>query len=267
MSSLIIGVIGGTRNAGKEALEWAPEVGRLVGERGSILLTGGEPIVENSVKAKTMCAARDAGTLHSPTGIVGIIPSRPDGFVGVVLDERNPTSYGLYLYTGVHSYERNVLTGILPDVLIVLAGGEGTLSEAAYAIDAHRPLLFLGSRDLLRQSLVSLKGNVIRIIDKLDEVCYRSHDMVESLSHVLQGTNASYPALDCSSPADAIGGLSSFSLTGLNTSERYPDLRKHPLQNFKNEFEDKLDKLERLIQNKAPNQAAPSDQKAPLPGR
>lgn len=208
-----------------------------------------------------MCSAKGAGIPSAPAGMIGVLP-RESG--GVVLDESDPASYSLLLYTGVSSYERNVLTGVVPDATIVLAGEAGTLSETAYAIAARRPLLFLDSRSFLRQSLANLKNEVREIIDQLGEKSYPATEMVNALGEVLTAGSfdPAYPAFDVSSPEEAIRKLESLRLTSLGVKGRYPTLMTHQLRSFRQDFELKLGRLEILLKQNAPNPGPQPDDTA-----
>ncbi len=125
-SRIRIGVIGGSR-AKTEALSQAHEVGRLIAERGAILVCGGLA----GVMAEAARGAHSAGGLT-----VGILPgTRPA--------EANP-HIDVALATGL-GYTRNSLVAMNADVLIAIAGEYGTLSEIAFGRIYGKTVVGLGS--------------------------------------------------------------------------------------------------------------------------
>jgi uncharacterized protein (TIGR00725 family) len=110
-----VAVIGGSR-PGKEALGQAFEVGRLLAERGAVLVCGGLGGVMEA-------AARGARTAGGLT--IGILP-------GADTRDANP-SIDIPIATGL-GYTRNSLVVMNADVVIAVDGEYGTLSEIAYGL-------------------------------------------------------------------------------------------------------------------------------------
>jgi uncharacterized protein (TIGR00725 family) len=123
---LRVGVIGGSRPEKAAALV-AETVGRLVAERGGVVVCGGlGGIMEAACRG-----ARAAGGLS-----IGILPggdpAAANGFVDI------PVATGL-------GYTRNSLVALNADVLIAIDGEYGTLSEIAYGIIYGKEVIGLGT--------------------------------------------------------------------------------------------------------------------------
>ena len=115
---------------GDEQSVAAAEVGRLVAERGGVVVCGGR----GGVMESACRGAKDAGGLT-----VGILPgddrSQANPFVDVVL----PTGLG---------ESRNALVVAAADVVIAIGGGYGTLSEIALALKAGKRVIGLDTWDI-----------------------------------------------------------------------------------------------------------------------
>ena len=103
----------------------AEAIGRLVAERGGILVTGGR----GGVMEAACRGAKSAGGLT-----VGILP-------GESREEANPY-VDIALPTGLGN-ARNALTVLAGDVVILVAGGAGTLSEVGLALAYGKPVVAL----------------------------------------------------------------------------------------------------------------------------
>lgn len=121
-----IGLIGGSR-AGKKFLEIAEDVGRLVAERGGILVCGGMA----GVMEAACRGAKEAGGLT-----IGIIPGGRRADANAWVDVPIATGMG---------YTRNSLVAMNSDVLIAVDGEYGTLSEIAYAMIYEKKVIGLGT--------------------------------------------------------------------------------------------------------------------------
>ena len=127
--SPIIGVIGGGECGGK-ALEQAYEVGRLIAERGGVLICGGlGGVMEAAAKG-----AFEAGGLT-----IGVIP-------GFSADDANPY-IAVPIVTGL-SHARNIIIVRTCEVAIAISGSFGTLSEIAFALKLEKPVVSLGSWEI-----------------------------------------------------------------------------------------------------------------------
>jgi uncharacterized protein (TIGR00725 family) len=122
----VIGVMGGAI-ASEEALEHAFEIGRLIAERGWVLLNGGRNagVMEASARG-----ARTAGGL-----VVGILPGDTTTGVAPAVDIAIPTGMG---------DARNAINVLASHVVVALPGGAGTVSEVALALKSGRKVVLLG---------------------------------------------------------------------------------------------------------------------------
>ncbi len=121
----VVGVIGSGDPSDRED-KMAMEVGRLIAERGAVLVCGGlSGIMEASSRG-----ASEAGGLT-----LGILP-------GEDRDQANP-----YITIPVPSgmgVGRNILIVRTADALIAMKGRTGTLSEIALALNTGKPVVDLG---------------------------------------------------------------------------------------------------------------------------
>jgi hypothetical protein len=125
---IVIGVMGAAQ-CDEEIYQQAYRVGRLIAERGAVLLCGGlSGVMEASAKG-----AKDAGGLT-----VGVLPgssereSRPNPYIDVAI------------FTGM-SDARNAINVRSSDVIIAISGGYGTLSEIAHGLKIGKPVVLLHS--------------------------------------------------------------------------------------------------------------------------
>jgi len=124
-----VAVIGGSR-PGREALEQAFEVGRLLAEGRAVLVCGGLGGVMDA-------AARGARTAGGLT--IGILP-------GADTRDANP-SIDIPVATGL-GYTRNSLVVMNADAVIAVDGEYGTLSEIAYGLIYGKKVIGLGTWDV-----------------------------------------------------------------------------------------------------------------------
>jgi uncharacterized protein (TIGR00725 family) len=123
----------GPGDARPDELALAEQVGRLLGERGALLVCGGLGGVMEA-------ACRGAKSAGGST--VGILPG---------LDRSAANPYvDVALATGLGE-ARNALVVRAADSLIAIGGGFGTLSEIGLALKTGKPVVGLGSWELGRQ--------------------------------------------------------------------------------------------------------------------
>jgi uncharacterized protein (TIGR00725 family) len=109
------------------ALHFAEEVGRLIAERGGVLVTGG---LSGVMEAASRGAKRANGL------VVGILP----GF-----DKRDANEYvDLAITTGM-GWMRNTLTVRAADAVIMISGGIGTLNELTVAYELKPTVILEGT--------------------------------------------------------------------------------------------------------------------------
>jgi hypothetical protein len=126
---LIIGIIGG-RNVKDNLLIIAEEVGRLIGEKGLLMLCGGlSGVMEAAAKG-----AKAAGGLT-----IGILPQDKKEYANPYIDIPIATGLGI---------GRNVIIARTADVLIAIGGEYGTLSEIAFALQLGKPVIGISTWDI-----------------------------------------------------------------------------------------------------------------------
>ncbi len=110
-----IGVIGGS-SPPPEALDKAYRVGKLIAERGAILVCGGL----GGVMEAASRGAKEAGGL-----VIGILPGQDFSSANPYVDIPISTAIG---------YLRNALVVLNSHALVAVDGSYGTLSEISYAL-------------------------------------------------------------------------------------------------------------------------------------
>lgn len=128
MRRRLIGVIGSSLGT-PEQLRMAESVGRLIAERGAVLLCGGM----TGVMEAAARGAQQAGGLT-----IGILP-------GANAYESPPNEFiEIPLFTGMRE-GRNYLIACASEGLIAIGGGYGTLSEIALGLRMGKPVVLLDS--------------------------------------------------------------------------------------------------------------------------
>jgi omega-amidase len=155
----LIGVMGAGEGADPEALQLAEDLGVAIARRGWGLLTGGRP-------CGVMAAACRGATAVEGHLVVGVLPG--DG--GDPAGGPEPTAaLDVALFTGM-GQARNVVNVLSSSVVVVCgAGGPGTVSEAAHALKAGRPLLLLATPPAWLELFGGLGGDV-QSCDTVEEV-------------------------------------------------------------------------------------------------
>ena len=121
-----IGVMG-PGSATDEEYAMAREVGRLIAEKGGVLICGGRG---GAMEAASRGAAEAGGT------VIGILP-------GFSESEANPY-VTVPVITGM-SHARNSINVWTSQAVIAVSGAYGTLSEIALALKCGRPVVALDS--------------------------------------------------------------------------------------------------------------------------
>ncbi|MHA2362389.1 MAG: TIGR00725 family protein [Candidatus Hodarchaeales archaeon] len=119
-----IGVIGDSECTEAE-LNLAYEIGYEIGKDKAILICGGR----GGIMEKAAHGCKDTGGL-----VVGILPSMSRLEGNKFLDVQIPTGLG---------WTRNSLVALSSDVLIIIGGRSGTLSEIAYGWMYDKPIVAL----------------------------------------------------------------------------------------------------------------------------
>ena len=136
----IVGVIGSGQN---EHANLAPELGRWLAAKGVHLLTGGGLGVMSSVSRAFY------ETPHRKGLVIGVLPSRPDdpqrrpwpGYPNPWVELPITTHLPLSGAQGTQPMSRNHINVLTSEALIILPGGEGTLSEVTLALRYQRPII------------------------------------------------------------------------------------------------------------------------------
>jgi predicted Rossmann-fold nucleotide-binding protein len=152
---VIVGAVGGDRQG-----RHAHAFGKAVAKSNCILLTGGGDHRGDEVKnaaVRGCLAARCDGAVGRA---IGILPSDQVRW-------ESADAWHLLLHTGLKHYLRNLLNGVTPDIVVVFAGGRGTLAEAAFAMAAGRPILFFGG-EAEEPAVVRLRRNFERYFSRGD---------------------------------------------------------------------------------------------------
>jgi uncharacterized protein (TIGR00725 family) len=123
----VVGVMGSGSDPGPEVLAAAERLGELIADRGWVLLTGGRA---SGVMDASARGASAAGGL-----VVGVLPDADGEGASRHLD--------IAIRTGIGD-ARNLVNVLSSDVVIAMAGGCGTLSEVAFALNAGRTVICLG---------------------------------------------------------------------------------------------------------------------------
>ncbi|MGQ9631934.1 MAG: TIGR00725 family protein [bacterium] len=128
-AKLMLGVIGG-RMAEDRLLKAALEVGRLIAQKGAILVCGGmSGVMEYAARG-----AKEAGGIT-----VGILPTDSKGDANPYIDIPIVTGLGI---------ARNVIVAKSSDAVIAVGGGYGTLSEIAHSLQIGKAVISLESWEI-----------------------------------------------------------------------------------------------------------------------
>jgi len=115
----------GSSEADEQMIEVAEQAGRLIAELGAAVVTGGR----DGIMAAASKGCADAGGT-----VIAVTPHTQ-------MDDVNPYAH-YHIPTGM-GWVRNAITGIAGDVVLVIGGAAGTLSEIAYAWMHDRPVVAL----------------------------------------------------------------------------------------------------------------------------
>jgi uncharacterized protein (TIGR00725 family) len=139
-----IAVIGGSR-PGRQALDTALEVGRLVARSGAVVVCGGLGGVMESASR----GAREEGGL-----VVGILPGNSPADANPWVD--------LPIATGL-GYTRNALVVMNADAIIAVDGEYGTLSEIAHGLILGKKVVGLRTWDVRGVTVAETAEEAVRL--------------------------------------------------------------------------------------------------------
>lgn len=117
----------GSSEPDEAMLELAEQAGAAVARVGAAVVTGGR---------RGIMAAASKGCAEAGGTVIGVTPH-------TAMHEVNPYVH-YHIPTGM-GWSRNCITGIAGDVIVVVGGMAGTLSEIAYAWMYERPILALSA--------------------------------------------------------------------------------------------------------------------------
>jgi uncharacterized protein (TIGR00725 family) len=120
----------GPGSAGEEEIAAAQEAGRLIAERGALLVCGG---LGGVMEAACRGAHEAGGTT------LGLLPGDDRREANEFVDIAVPTVLG---------EGRNALVVRVADAVVAIGGGYGTLSEIALALRAGKPVIGVGTWDI-----------------------------------------------------------------------------------------------------------------------
>jgi uncharacterized protein (TIGR00725 family) len=154
----IIAVVGGN-DSDPSLVKAAERVGVAIAEAGAVLLTGSQPMPGEDIKRASMRGALEASKKKGVVARrVGILPAR---------EEPQSTDVAQCLVrTGLKGIQRNPITGMTCDAMIVFEGGAGTLAELGFALAARKPILFAGSIDGLRRKAKDKRADLLGYLDQ-----------------------------------------------------------------------------------------------------
>ncbi len=139
-----IAVIGGSR-PGRQALDTALEVGRLIARSGAVVVCGGL----GGVMEAASRGAREEGGL-----VVGILPGNSPADANPWIDIPIATGLG---------YTRNALVVMNADAIIAVDGEYGTLSEIAHGLIHGKKVVGLRTWDVRGVTVAETAEEAVRL--------------------------------------------------------------------------------------------------------
>jgi hypothetical protein len=135
----------------------AYEIGCYIAAKGWVLITGGR---EGVMTAASKGAMKNGGLS------VSLLP-------GGNINEGNPFS-SVTIATGI-GYARNSMNVLSADIVVVVGGGSGTLSEIAYAWAYNKPIIACEfaegwSRRIANQSIDNRRNDVVIGVRSMDDL-------------------------------------------------------------------------------------------------
>ncbi|MFH1418159.1 MAG: TIGR00725 family protein [Planctomycetota bacterium] len=147
----------GSSQADEQMLKIAEQAGKVVAKLGAALVTGGRGGV---MQAASKGCAEAGGT------VIAVTPHES-------MDEVNP--YAHYHIPTAMGWARNCITGIAGDVVLVIGGMAGTMSEIAYAWMYGRPIVAMSccegwSKRIAGQAVDTRRDDVVVDCKSIDEL-------------------------------------------------------------------------------------------------
>jgi uncharacterized protein (TIGR00725 family) len=146
----------------------AYDIGAFIADKGWILITGGR---------EGVMTASSEGNLKRGGLSVSLLP-------GENINEGNPHST-VTIATGI-GYARNSMNVLSADVVVVVGGASGTLSEIAYAWAYNKPIIACEfaegwSRKLANQQIDHRRNDVVVGAKNMEELKKGLEDLVNNL--------------------------------------------------------------------------------------
>jgi len=152
MTKTIIGVMGPGEGATQKEQEMAFELGRLIAERGWVLLTGGRNV--------GVMDAASSGTQEAGGLVIGLLPTETRKGASQHVD--------IPICTGIGG-ARNNINVLSSDVIVACGVGAGTTSEIMLALKAKKPVILLNSSDKLYQFIKSLPYPIPKLAESPEQ--------------------------------------------------------------------------------------------------
>ncbi len=152
MRKPVVGVMGGSK-VNEAVYAMARELGRLIAQRGWVLLNGGR---NQGVMAASAKGAGEAGGL-----VVGVLPDKSDKRASPDLD--------IAIMTGLGD-GRNLINVLSSDVVIACPGALGTLSEITYALKLGKTVILLAREPEPSVERYARRGQVLVAKDPAEAV-------------------------------------------------------------------------------------------------
>jgi hypothetical protein len=192
------------------------------------------------------CAAvRENGLLSGR--MISVLPEGPLGVDGV------PGTRRVELRTTLSPMGRNPITGGVPDRLIVLRGGVGTLVELAFALrpDDIVPTVFARSLEYLRQQNTQNRDQIlVNIRDARPDVdatvLHNALSAQLALSQDVDGNRQGNGAIAIAAVDGALAGIPDVGMSGVTRFEGIPSAHAGHERLLKAKFEVVIQKLSEL---------------------
>lgn len=161
MSKIVIGVMGPGENATKENIECAYKIGKLIAEKGWVLLTGGR----NSGVMDAACkGAKDANGLT-----LGILPTSEPETVSSAVD--------IAVFTDMKSARNNI--NILSSKVVIACGMEaGTASEVCLALKIKKEVILINQDEISKNFFKKIGKEKVTFVEKAEEVIQKIESLI-----------------------------------------------------------------------------------------
>lgn len=160
MRKIIIGVMGPGEEATSTDLQNAYELGKLIAQKGWVLLTGGRNI---GVMDAASLGAKSASGLT-----IGILPGNSTNGVSEAVD--------IIIVTGM-GHARNNINVLSSEVVIACGMGTGTASEIALALKSNKKVILLNNVEESKVFFQKLSPENIYVANDVEEAIAMLQDL------------------------------------------------------------------------------------------